>query len=86
MSTFYRVTMTDGRTCRKSAQSAGEAIQYALHKYRGVMVQSCYSGMTEEDVEAERKMDGTSKAMPGVINYDIPPHSAIPADSEEVEA
>lgn len=86
MSTTYRLVMSDGSTYQKVAASAGEAIYAALNKHPGRTVAKCHSGLTEAEC-ADLRKQGKSGVLPGVIDYEIPVHQAIPEavydDSEE---
>lgn len=75
MSTTYRLVMSDGSTYQKVAASAGEAIYAALNKHPGRTVAKCHSGLTEAEAR-ELQLAGKG-AMPGLTDYDIPPHKAI---------
>lgn len=75
--TVYKITLSNGGRIDMPAQSAGEAIEQALIKNRGLTVVRCYAGLTEEDAEFVRQTYD-KKSIAGFIEHEIPEHVAIP--------
>lgn len=77
--------MSNGERYQRSAWSAGEAMYAALLAHPGCTVSKCHSGLTEDEAEDIRKT-GKKGVIPGLIEYDIPPHRAVAAPKEEAVA
>jgi hypothetical protein len=74
--TVYKITLSNGQKIDMPAQSAGEAIEQALIKNRGLTVARCYAGLTEEDAAFIRQTCD-KRAIAGFIDHEIPEHEAI---------
>lgn len=75
--TVYKITMSSGQKIDMPAQSAGEAIEQALIKNRGLKVVRCYAGLTEEDAAFIRQTCD-KRAIAGFIEHEIPDYDPIP--------
>lgn len=74
--TIYKITMSDGKRLDLRARNAADAIQIGLLLHIGHTVTECYSGLTEEDCRFVRSTSD-KKALPGLIQHDIPRHEAL---------
>lgn len=75
--------MSDGYKTQITASSAVEAINEARWKCREVTVAEIHSGLTQKEADTINQTLPSTRAMPGLIRYEIPEHEAIPGTAEK---
>lgn len=79
------MTMSNGAQFKTTANSLLDAVNKALESNLGQTVKSCYSGLTQEDVDKLR-LAGDKKAIAGIISHDdIPNHDPLPLDFSKIK-
>lgn len=71
----YHIIMSDQKQRNIAGSSAAEAIQKALNRNRQLTVTKCWLGGYE----------GTDFGQTGRIDFDVPPHQALPPKPPKVQ-
>jgi hypothetical protein len=80
----YKITLDDGSKHDVDGHSAAEAIEKALRQNLGRKVAKCYAGLTQQDAD-DARLVRDRLALPGLIEFDVPPHEAYPPPSGFLE-